>query len=138
MAATKVLGYNIILTIDSKKIAGTTADTFTLAGKTEETIMKSDSGVTRYDNIGHEGTFSVNAYVMKGTEEGWMNVSDLMDHCADNDQLDFSFNPGSTTGYFNVTGKAMFRNFTVNSDSENYADMTIELSTVGAVYVGHS
>ena len=70
MALAKVLGYNILVALGGKKIAGTTSDTFTLAGKGEETIMKSDNGVKQIDNIGHDGTFSVNAFVMKGTVAG--------------------------------------------------------------------
>lgn len=138
MALAKILGYNILLSVDSKKIAGTTSDTFTLAGKTEESIMKSDLGITRIDNIGHEGTFSVNAFVMKGSDTGYMNVSDVMDHCADNDQASFLLTFGTASGDAKVTGTAMWKSFTINSDSENYADMTIELQTVNAVHVTHT
>ena len=78
MGVAKELGYLVLTTFDGKKIAGTTSDTFTLAGKSDETIMKSNVGVKQIDNIGHDGTISVNAYVMKGTEAGWMNVVDVM------------------------------------------------------------
>ena len=45
MAISKELGYVILTTFDGKKIAGTTSDTFTLSGKSDETIMKSNVGV---------------------------------------------------------------------------------------------
>jgi hypothetical protein len=34
-----------------------------------------------------------------------------------------------------ASGFAIFRNFTLNSDSENYADCSIELQTQGSVWV---
>jgi hypothetical protein len=138
MATAKELGYNILLSLDSKKIAGTTSDTFTLAGKNEETIMKSDVGVKQIDNIGHEGKFSVNAYVIKSTTAGWMNVSDVMSACAINTGMTFVYNFGSgESGDACVSGTAKFLNFTINSDSEKYADMSIELQTQGSVTVSH-
>lgn len=137
MGVAKELGYLILTTFDGKKIAGTTSDTFTLAGKSDETIMKSNVGVKQIDNIGHDGTISVNAYVMKGTEAGWMNVVDVMTACATNIGMTFVMNFGGTApGDAVSSGLAKFKSFTINSDSESYADMTVELQTQGTVYVG--
>lgn len=138
MGVAKELGYKILVAFDGKKIAGTTADTFTLAGKSEETIMKADLGVKQVDNIGHDGTFSVNAFVMKGTTEGWMNVSDVMSACSINTGMAFvlTFGDGEA-GDCKVSGTAKFKSFTINSDSEKYADMTVDLQTQDTVYVGH-
>lgn len=137
MAVAKELGYLILTTFDGKKIAGTTSDTFTLAGKSDETIMKSNVGTKQIDNIGHDGTISVNAYVMKGTEAGWMNVVDVMTACATNTGMTFVMNFGGTApGDAVSSGLAKFKSFTINSDSESYADMTVELQTQGLVYVG--
>lgn len=137
MAVAKELGYLILTTFDEKKIAGTTSDTFTLAGKSDETIMKSNVGTKQIDNIGHDGTISVNAYVMKGTEAGWMNVVDVMTACATNTGMTFVMNFGGTApGDAVSSGLAKFKSFTINSDSESYADMTVELQTQGSVYVG--
>lgn len=138
MAIAKELGYLILTTFDGKKIAGTTSDTFTLAGKSDETIMKSNVGVKQIDNIGHDGTISVNAYVMKGSDTGWMNVTDVMSACAINTGMTFVMNFGGTdAGDTVVSGTAKFKSFTINSDSESYADMTVELQTQGSVYVGN-
>lgn len=137
MAVAKELGYLILTTFDGKKIAGTTSDTFTLAGKSDETIMKSNVGTKQIDNIGHDGTISVNAYVMKGTEAGWMNVVDVMTACATNTGMTFVMNfGGMASGDAVSSGLAKFKSFTINSDSESYADMTVELQTQGLVYVG--
>ena len=137
MGVAKELGYLILTTFDGKKIAGTTSDTFTLAGKSDETIMKSNVGVKQIDNIGHDGTISVNAYVMKGTDKGWMNVVDVMTACATNTGMTFVMNFGGTApGDAVSSGLAKFKSFTINSDSESYADMTVELQTQGSVYVG--
>lgn len=137
MAVAKELGYLILTTFDGKKIAGTTSDTFTLAGKSDETIMKSNVGTKQIDNIGHDGTISVNAYVMKGTEALWMNVVDVMTACATNTGMTFVMNFGGTApGDAVSSGLAKFKSFTINSDSESYADMTVELQTQGSVYVG--
>lgn len=139
MALAKELGYEVLVTFDGKKIAGTTQDSFTIAGKSEETIMKSDSGVKKVDNIGTDASFSINAYVMKGTEAGWMNVSDVMQACAINTGMDFVMTFGGTsTGDAKVTGVAKFVNFSINSDSENYADMTVDLQVQGTPVVTHS
>ena len=132
MALAKVLGYNVLVALGGKKIAGTTSDTFTLAGKGEETIMKSDKGKKQIDNIGHDGTFSVNAFVMKGTVTGWLNFADVVSCCAGSSGSSFVMTFGGTPV---ASGFAIFRNFTLNSDSENYADCSIELQTQGSVWV---
>lgn len=139
MALQKELGYEVLVTFDGKKIAGTTQDSFTIAGKNEETIMKSNNGVKQIDNIGVDASFSINAFVMKGTTEGWMNVSDVMSACIINTGMDFVLTFGGTgTNDAKVTGVAKFVSFTINSDSENYADMTVELQVQGTPVVTHS
>lgn len=139
MALQKELGYEVLVTFDGKKIAGTTQDSFTIAGKNEETIMKSNNGVKQIDNIGVDASFSINAFVMKGTESGWMNVSDVMSACIINTGMNFVLTFGGTgTNDAKVTGVAKFVSFTINSDSENYADMTVELQVQGTPVVTHS
>jgi len=127
------------VTFDGKKIAGTTQDSFTIAGKNEETIMKSNNGVKQIDNFGVDASFSINAFVMKGTEAGWMNVSDVMSACIINTGMNFVLTFGGTgTNDAKVTGVAKFVSFSINSDSENYADMTVELQVQGTPVVTHS
>ena len=127
------------MTFDGKKIAGTTQDSFTIAGKNEETIMKSNNGVKQIDNFGVDASFSINAFVMKGTEAGWMNVSDVMSACIINTGMNFVLTFGGTgTNDAKVTGVAKFVSFSINSDSENYADMTVELQVQGTPVVTHS
>ena len=139
MALQKELGYEVLVTFDNKKIAGTTQDSFTIAGKSEETIMKSNVGVKQIDNIGTDASFSINAYVMKGSDTGWMNVSDVMQACANNTGMNFVMTFGGTAGGdAKVTGVAKFVNFSINSDSENYADMTVDLQVQGTPVVTHS
>lgn len=139
MALQKELGYEVLVTFDGKKIAGTTQDSFTIAGKNEETIMKSNNGVKQIDNIGVDASFSINAFVMKGTEAGWMNVSDVMSACIINTGMNFVLTFGGTgTNDAKVTGVAKFVSFSINSDSENYADMTVELQVQGTPVVTHS
>ena len=139
MALQKELGHEVLVTFGCNKIAGTTSDSFTIAGKNEETIMKSDDGVKQIDNIGTDASFSINAYVMKGTQAEWMNVSDVMTACATNTGMDFVLTFGGTaTNDAKVTGVAKFVSFTINSDSENYADMTVDLPVQGTPVVTHS
>ena len=139
MALTKELGHNCLVTFGGDKIAGTTSDSFTVAGKSEETIMKSNAGVKQKDNIGTDATFSVNAYVMKGTTADWMNVSDVITNCSTNASKDFILTIGGTaTGDAKVTGTAVFKSFTINSDSENYADMSVEIQVQGTPFITHS
>lgn len=138
MALSKIKGYSILLDLNGSKIAGTTADTFNIAGVNEETLMKRDAGVKQVDNVSHEGKISVSAYVMKGSEAGWMNVTDVMDACAQNTEITFTLAFGSaTSGNCKVTGTLMFSSFSINSDSEKYADMSIELESVGEITVTH-
>ena len=101
--------------------------------------MKSNNGVKQIDNIGVDASFSINAFVMKGTEAGWMNVSDVMSACIINTGMDFVLTFGGTgTNDAKVTGVAKFVSFTINSDPENYADMTVELQVQGTPVVTHS
>lgn len=99
--------------------------------------MKTDLGVKQLDLIGHEGKFSVNAYVVKTSDAGYMDVTEVMDACMDNDTITFTYSFGVASGSCTVTGSAQFLSFSINSDSESYADMTIELQTVGTVTVSH-
>lgn len=139
MALTKELGYNCLVTFGGSKIAGTTSDSFTIAGKSEETIMKSNVGVKQKDNIGTDATFSINAYVMKGTTAGWLNVSDVITNCATNASKPFILTIGGTdAGDAKVTGTAVFKSFTINSDSENFADMSVEIQVQGTPVITHS
>lgn len=139
MALGKELGYAIITTFDGDKIAGTTQDVFNIAGKSEETLMKSNQGKKQVDNIGVDANFSVNAFVMKGSETGWLNVFDVMELCANNTQANFvKLFGGTDSGKAKVTGVVVFKSFSINSGSDSYADMTVELQVQGTPVVTHS
>lgn len=132
MALSKVKGYNILLTASSKTIVGTTSDTFGGGGTYKDTIMKSDAGYTQYSNFGYEGNITVNAYTQNGQEAstGQMGVEDLMVACRDNTTGTFALAFGTAGGDPKVTGNFTFMSITVNSDSENYSDCSIEIKIV--------
>jgi hypothetical protein len=129
MAHTKVRGYNILLTIGGKSITGTTSDTFAGGGKMKESIQKSDVGFTQYTNTGYEGTINVSSYVGNGTAAtGEMNIEAILTACRDNTTGTFAIAFGTTGGDPKVTGSCTFLSCTVNSDSEEYSNCTIDLS----------
>lgn len=133
MANTKVKGYNILLTVGGKSIVGTTADTFSGGGVLKESIQKSDAGQTQYSNAGFEGTHSVNAFVYNGTAAtGEINVESLMSNCATNATGTYVLAYGTTAGDPKITGTCTFDSFTLNSDSENYADCTVDITITSA------
>ena len=129
MALSKVKGYNIALTIGGKSIVGTTSDTFSGGGVLKETIQKSDQGQTQYSNAGFEGTLSISAFVYNGTAaSGELNIEALMDNCGKNATGTFVLAFGTTVGDPKVTGTCTFTSCTVNSDSENHSDCTVEIT----------
>ena len=129
MALEKIKGYAIALTVSDKSIVGTTSDTFSGGGVMKETIQKSNAGQMQYSNAGFEGTLSVSAFVNNGaaTTTGEIDIENLMDYCAQNTTGSFELAFGSKSGDPLVTGTCTFMSCTVNSDSENYADCTVEL-----------
>jgi hypothetical protein len=128
MALSKVRGYNILLTVDGKSIVGTISDTLSGGGTWKETLQKSDVGYTQYTNFGYEGTLSVNAYTPNGEgTTGQMDAEDLMKACRDSTTGTFIVAFGTDTGDPKVTGNCTFLTYTLNSDSEEYSDCTIEL-----------
>lgn len=138
MANTKVKGYVIALTVGDKTIVGTTSETFSGGGVLKESIQKSDSGQTQYANAGFDGNFSVSAFVYNGSPAttGELNIENLMDYCAKNTTGNFEFAFGSDSGDPLVTGTCTFMSCTVNSDSENYADCTVDLRVTSTPHVG--
>lgn len=128
MALSKVKGYNILLTIGAKSIVGTTSDTLSGGGVLKESIQKSDAGQTKYNNTGFEGTMSVSSFVGNGTAaSGELGLKELMIAARDNATGAFIYTMGSDNGDPKITGTCTYTSITVNSNSEDYADCTIEL-----------
>ena len=129
MANTKVRGYNILLTVGGNSIVGTTSDTFAGGGKLKEAIQKSDAGQTQYYNSGYEGTISISSYVGNGTTgSNELGIENLLMYCRDNTTGTYALAFGTTSGDPKVTGNCTFMSCTVNSDSEEYADCTIDIN----------
>jgi hypothetical protein len=130
MALSKVKGYEIVLTVDGMSIIGTTNDTFSGGGVLKESIQKSDAGQTQYSNAGYEGNHSVNAFVYNGSpaSTGEMNIETLMLKCATNATGAFEIDFGGDAGDKYVTGSVTFLSCSVTSDSENYAECTVDFS----------
>ena len=125
----KVLGYNLRLTVNNKKIAGTTSDTFTIEGVRKESIMKSDLGDKQYENDGRVVTFSATLFCMHGTDANLMNLDDLRQACATLTTGTYEYG-GITAGDPVVTGTCMFLKISESSDSENFATATVDLEEV--------
>lgn len=128
MSTSKVKGYNIVLTVGGKSIIGTTSDNFSGGGTTKESIEKKDLGIKQKENTGYEGKISVNANVRNGqADTGEMGIEDLLTACKNNTEAAFVLVFGTDSGDPKVTGNAVFMSCTVNSDSENYANCSVEL-----------
>lgn len=128
MALTKIRGYNVLLTFDGKTIVGTTSDSLNGAGTLKESIEKTDAGQKKYTNVGFEGSISVSAYVYTGTAGGTeMGIKELLTASKTNASGAFVLSFG-TAGSPKVSGTAYVTGVTVNSNSEDYADCTIELT----------
>lgn len=129
MANTKVKGYNIALTVGGKSIVGTTSDTFSGGGVLKESIQKSDAGYKQFTNAGFDGSISVNAYTHNGAAaSGEMGVKELLTNARDNATGTFAIAFGTTLGDPKVTGTCTFLSCTVNSDSEEFSNCTVELA----------
>lgn len=137
MALSKVKGYVIALTVNDKTIVGTTSDTFSGGGVLKESIQKSNAGQTQYTNAGFEGSLSVSAFVHNGAAaSGEMNIENLMDYAGKNTTGTFELAFGTETGDPLVTGTCTFMSCTVNSDSENYSDCTVDLQVTSTPNIG--
>jgi len=137
MALSKVKGYVIALTVNDKTIVGTTSDTFSGGGVLKESIQKSNAGQTQYTNAGFEGSLSVSAFVHNGAAAtGEMNIENLMDYAGKNTTGTFELAFGTEPGDPLVTGTCTFMSCTVNSDSENYSDCTVDLQVTSTPNIG--
>ena len=128
MALTKVRGYQIALTFGSKTIVGTTSDSFSGGGVLKESIEKSDQGQRQFTNTGFEGSISVSAFVYTGAAgASEMGIKELLEASKNATQGAFVLSFG-TTGSPKVSGTATVTSVTVNSNSEDYADCTIDMN----------
>lgn len=59
MGNTTVLGYNCVLKIGTKTIAGTTSNSLDISKRIKESITKDDAGQTQYKATGNDITLSV-------------------------------------------------------------------------------
>lgn len=137
MALSKVKGYVIALTVNDETIVGTTSDTFSGGGVLKESIQKSNAGQTQYTNAGFEGSLSVSAFVHNGAAaSGEMNIENLMESAGKNTTGTFELAFGVEQGDPLVTGTCTFMSCTVNSDSENYSDCTVDLQVTSTPNIG--
>ena len=133
MAHSKVKGYQVALTIGTDSIVGTTSDTFAGGGVIKEAIQKSDQGQTQYLNAGYEGTHSVNAFVYTGSEgANELGLASVLAACRDNTTGTYALALGSESGDPLITGTCTYLSCTVNSNSEDYADCSVELQITAA------
>ena len=125
----KVLGYNLRMEFDGKKIAGTTNDTFNIEGVRKESIMKSNLGDKQHENDGRLVSFSATMYCMHGTDGSLMNLDDLRQAAAASTTGTYEYG-GITAGDPVVSGIAMCLKISETSDSENYATATVDFEEV--------
>lgn len=129
MALSKVRGYNILLTVGGKSIVGTTSDTYAGGGILKESIMKTDAGQTQYANGGYEGTISISAFLHNGEPTtGQLSIENVLTYCRDNTTGTYQLAFGTTSGDPLITGNMTFMSCTVNSNSEDYADCTVDVN----------
>lgn len=131
-----ILGYNVVLKLNSKTIAGTTQDDFNITATTKESITKADKGAVQSSVVGHDITFSCRG-IVEVTASGTAEMSS-------DDLLTLALKTGTSAiipfVYTRDTGSAITGNCVITSygetaGSEDNANWTLNLKTTGTVTV---
>lgn len=137
MSNTKVLGFNLRLTLGTKTIAGVTSDSFNIEANRRESIMKDDAGNKQYEAIGRKITMSATLYIMHGTGTTTLNIDDIRKAVAAGTEFAYVYG-GTTATNPTVVGNCVILKCSETSDSEGYATATVELEELEATGTGFS
>lgn len=132
-----VLGYNVILKINNKTIAGTTQDDFNITATTKESITKANQGAVQSSVVGHDITFSCSG-IVEVTASGQtttMSADDVLELAMKTgSQAIIPFTLTRDTGS-TMTGNCVITSYGESAGSEDNANWSLNLKTTGTVTI---
>ena len=135
-AGTRVKGYNIILSLNNKKVAGTTANSFGIKPKIKDSFIKDDLGQSQSETTGYDADFSISGICTEITIAGelllYTDFTDLRVACKAGTLIPFVYGP-LATGQPIETGTLIITDYKEDSDSENNATFSISCKLVGTM-----
>lgn len=138
MAATSVLGYNIVVRMlsgsDTKTFVGVTANSLEISPEMKESITKDDLGQKKKTLIGNNITFSIEALSMlKETGDTLLlDRNDIIDLTLAGSEFDFIYGPFAS-GSKVRKGKAKITSFSESSPADGDATISVSCEVQGAL-----
>lgn len=136
MTQVRTKGFNIILELDGKKVAGTTANSLGIKPKLKESLIKDDLGTSQKEQTGYDSDLSISGLVVldDSNSPAQLDVDYLIDAALAGTWIPFVYSRVGTT----VTreGLLIINDYKEDSDSENIATYSASCSVVGALEKG--
>lgn len=135
--STKVRGYNIVLKLATKLIAGTVENTLKITPTIEESLIKEDSGNPQLEVIGYESEITIGGLMMiKEVGEAGTHVdyTDLRDSIIAKAPIAFVYG-GTQTGDAIISGSLVITDYSESTNAKDVGGMTITCRVVPGTLV---
>lgn len=118
---TRIKGFNILLKMNGKKLAGTTANSFGIKPKTKESYIKDDDGKSQTEVIGFDAEGTINGLMILNDGGDASIYEDYDTLCAatmSGELIPFVYGNKTANGK-TYTGTLMITDYKEDTDSEN-------------------
>lgn len=133
--AKRIKGYNILLKLNSKKIAGTTANSFGIKPKIKESLIKDDDGISQSEVIGYDSEFSVSGLMILnegGESSNFEDVGTLRAAAMAGTLIPFVYGDKNSGGK-TLIGNLLITDYKEDTDSENIGTYSISCKVSGVL-----
>ena len=123
----EINGYNIVLKVNNKLLAGTTSNTFNINPKVKDSLTKEDKGTTRKVVTGYDSDFTVDGVMELNAEEQKatrLDREDIMDMALAGEEHSFVYGDPAT-GKVTRTGKFVITGYSENTTAEGEATYSL-------------
>lgn len=130
-------GYNIVLKLGTKLVAGTTENSFKITPTLEETLIKDDLGIKQYEHTGYESELTISG-LMRLNEDGestQMDASELRAAAKAGTQIAFIYG-GKTAGDDTEEGTLVISDYSEDTNSSDIATYSVSCRVLGALTAG--
>jgi len=136
MAKTRLKGYNIILKLNNKKVAGVTTNGFGIKPKMVDSLIKDDLGTSQSEQTGYDTEFSISGLVVLDDAQTpeQMSMDDLIRAAKAGTVIPFVYSrAGSTVTW---TGNLKITDYKEDSNASDIATYSVSCKVDGALEEG--
>jgi predicted secreted protein len=128
----EINGYNVVLKVNEKLIAGTTANTFNINPKVKDSLTKEDKGTTRKVVTGYDSEFSVEGIMELNTEEQKatrLDRDEVIDLTLAGEPIPFVYGD-IETGRTKYTGELIVTSYSESTNADGEATYSINCAVI--------